>query len=215
MSYPDYTYGERIADGTIHILGVCVAVISVTAFFIYGSTQLDASVFAAMTIYCVALILMLSASAAYHLGAHTRARPFLRRIDHAAIYVKIAGTLTPLAVLLGTAFAYMVLMIIWTLALLGVARKLSAAPGQISTGWVPQVALGWLGLCIIIPLWPTLPEFSLNLILMGGIIYTGGVIFYCWETLRYCNAIWHAMVLIATACCFVGISGATAGAHGF
>lgn len=212
MSYPEYTRGERIADGVIHVLGVGSALAAVALLFAFWAGTMGLGTLLATSIYAGALILMLSASAAYHLAAHTPARPILRRIDHAAIYVKIAGTLTPLAVLLGTAFGYAVLAVIWGLALIGAGRKLLAKPGRMSTGWLPQVALGWLGLALIVPLWPALPETSMKLILAGGVIYTGAVIFYCWESLRYCNAIWHACVLIATGCCFLGLSGAIAAA---
>ncbi len=210
MSYPDYTRAERIADGTVHVLGVGAALVGVSVLFVWGAGQLTAGPLTAAVVYGMAMILMLSASAAYHLAAHTPLRPVLRRIDHAAIYVKIAGTITPLAVLLGTPFAYTVLALVWLLALAGALRKLMAARGQMSTHWLPQVALGWLGLIVIVPLWPALPQSSLMLIVAGGIIYTGAVVFYCWPSLKFSNAIWHACVLLATACCFLGISGAMA-----
>ncbi len=211
MSYPDYSRAERIADGIVHVVGVGAALAGVILVFSFGWERMSGSVAAAMTVYCLALVLMLGASAAYHMAAHTPARPWLRRLDHAAIYLKIAGTLTPLGVLLGGIFAYSILALIWLLALKGASRKLRAAPGEMTTEWVPQVALGWLGLALIIPLSQALPEISLYLIVAGGIIYTSAVIFYCWENLRYANAIWHAFVLLATTCCFLGISGAMAG----
>ncbi|WP_057795103.1 PAQR family membrane homeostasis protein TrhA [Roseovarius atlanticus] len=210
MSYPSYTRAERIADGAVHVLGVGAALVAVAFLIIANAGQLTAGPMTAAIVYGLAMILMLSASAAYHLAAHTSLRPVLRRIDHAAIYVKIAGTITPLAVLLNTPFAYTVLTLVWFLALSGAVRKLLAARGKMSTHWLPQVALGWLGLIIIVPLWPSLPANSLTLIFAGGIIYSGAVVFYCWDTLKFSNAIWHACVLIATACCFLGISGAMA-----
>ena len=212
MSYPDYTRAERIADGVIHVLGVGAALAGVTLLFAFWAGTMGLGTLLATAIYAGALILMLSASAAYHMAAHTPARPILRRIDHAAIYVKIAGTLTPLAILLGTAFGYTVLAVVWVLALIGAAHKLLARRGRMSTGWLPQVALGWLGMALIVPLWPALPTSSVTLILSGGLIYTVAVVFYCWESLRYCNAIWHGLVLLATGCCFLGLSGAIAAA---
>lgn len=211
MSYPNYTRAERIADGIVHVLGVSAALIGVSLLLAYGTQQMGIGIFTATLVYAGAMLLMLSASAAYHLAAHTPARPILRRIDHAAIYVKIAATLTPLGVLLGTFFAYVILAIIWGLALIGALNKLCAARGRMSTEWLPQVILGWLGLALIIPLWPNLPQSSLNLIIAGGLTYTAAVVFYCWESLKYCNAIWHAFILVATCLCFFGISGALAG----
>ncbi|KZY32116.1 hemolysin III [Roseovarius sp. HI0049] len=212
MSYPNYTRAERLADGIVHVIGVTAALAGVATIFLMWYQHMPWSTFVATSVYAAGLILMLSASAAYHLGAHTAARPILRRIDHAAIYLKIAGTFTPLSVLLGTAFGYIVLGLVWLLALVGAAAKLMAARGAMSTGWWPQVALGWIGVALIVPLWTLLPPQSLWLILTGGIIYSVAVIFYCWETLRYANAIWHAFVLVATGCFFMGISAALASA---
>ncbi len=212
MSYPDYTPAERIADGVIHVLGVVSAVAGVCIIFWMFAGKMEWPTFLATAIYAAALILMLSASAAYHMGAHTAARPVLRRIDHAAIYLKIAATFTPLAILLGSVFGYMVLGFVWLLALVGAATKLMAARGRMSTGWWPQVALAWIGVALMIPLWNALPAQSLWLIVTGGLIYTGAVVFYCWESLRFSCAIWHAFVLIATGCLFMGITTALAAA---
>lgn len=208
MSYPDYSREERIADNIVHVVGVTGALAGTMLLLLYGTQGLTPGAFASIVIYALAMIFMLGASAAYHMAAHTAARPVLRRIDHAAIYLKIAATLTPLAVLLGTMFGYLILAVIWCLAVLGALSKLLAQRGQMSTGWVPQVALGWLGMALLIPLWPQLPGNSLVLILAGGLIYTGAVVFYCWESLKYCNAIWHVCVLVATTCCFLGIASA-------
>ncbi|MEM8773992.1 MAG: hemolysin III family protein [Pseudomonadota bacterium] len=210
MSYPDYTRAERIADGVIHVVGVSGAIVAVAAFYWIYASALHPGTYFASVLYTAAMVFMLSASAAYHMGAKTPARPVLRRIDHAAIYVKIAATLTPLAVLLGSLFGYVVLGFIWSLALFGAMRKLNSARGQMSTEWLPQVILGWLGLALIIPLWSHLPDLSLQLIFAGGLIYSGAVVFYCWSNLKYANAIWHFFVLIATGCCFLGISKALA-----
>lgn len=212
MSYPNYTRAERVADAIVHILGVTAAIVGVAWLFWLWADRMIWSTFLATSVYATVMILMLCASAAYHIAAHTPARPLLRRIDHAAIYLKIAGTFTPLGVLLGTGFAYLVLAVVWLLALLGAAFKLRAAPGKMTTEWMPQVALGWLGFALMVPLWGLLPVESLKLIVLGGVLYTVAVIFYCWESLRFANAIWHAFVVVATGCSFLGISSALAAA---
>ena len=212
MSYPDYSRAERVADGVVHVIGICFALAGVTFLFWLWAVHMDWPTLTSTIIYSLALIAMLSASAAYHICAHTRARPILRRLDHAAIYVKIAGTFTPLGVMLGTAFGYAVLAVIWTFALVGAATKLLTERGKMTTGWVPYVVLGWAGIFLFIPLTAVLPTQSLWLILVGGVLYTGGIIFYCSENLRYANAIWHSFILMATACCYMGISAALAAA---
>ena len=210
ISYPDYSKAERMADGAVHIAGVITAITGVSLLFAMWALRMDGVTLASTIVYSGTLLLMLMASAAYHLYAHTAARPILRRLDHAAIYVKIAGTFTPLSVLLGTAFGYVILALVWLLALFGAAAKLRAKPGQMTTGWLPYVALGWIGVALFIPLYAVLPGQSLALLLAGGLLYTGGVVFYAWESLRFANAIWHVFVAVASGCFFMGIATALA-----
>lgn len=212
MSYPAYSRAERLADGAVHVFGLCAAIIGITLLFALWTWQREGPVLVATAVYCGSLLVMLSASAAYHLAAHTRARPVLRRLDHAAIYVKIAGTFTPISVLLGTAFGYVILVLVWALALFGAAGKLSAPRGRMTTGWLPYVALGWIGVALFVPLTGLLPGSSLGLMLAGGLLYTGGVVFYARNSLRFANALWHLCVALATTCFFLGISAALAAA---
>lgn len=206
--YPAFTRAERVADGVVHVLGIGAALTGVTILFGVLAQQWGWATLTATGIYAGALLLMLTASGCYHILAHTPARPILRRIDHAAIYIKIAGTMTPLGVLLGTGFAYVVLAVVWALALLGAITKLMAARGRMSTGWLPYLVLGWAGLLLFIPLAGIVSLISLVLMLLGGVLYSAGIIFYRSKGLRFANAIWHAFVLLASSAFFVGISAA-------
>lgn len=206
MSYPAYSRSERIADGAVHILGITASVIAVTSFLWLTRGKLGAGTLTAIIVYSVTLILMLTASGTYHLAAYTRLRPVLRRIDHAAIYVKIAGTFTPLAVLLGSAFGYAILAVVWTVALIGAGRKLLAPFGRMPTGALPFVALGWIGVILLVPLMQVAPTPALLLIAAGGLTYTLGVLFYRADSLRYSVAIWHGFVLVASAFFFAAIA---------
>lgn len=208
VSYPSYSRSERIVDGTVHVVGVILAIAAVTWLFIHIAASTGWGIRAALVVYSVALLAMLAASGAYHILADTAARPLLRRLDHAAIYVKIAGTFTPLAVLLGTGFGYLVLGLVWVLALFGAAGKLMAARGQLTHGTGSYLALGWLGIALILPLVARLTGVSLGLIAAGALLYSAGVIFYSWEKLRFATAIWHGFVLVASGCFFAGISAA-------
>jgi len=210
MSYPAYTPAERLADGVVHIAGLVAALAGVAAVYTLWMVNLDGVTFLAVTVYSLSLLTMLGASAAYHLLAHTPLRPLLRRLDHAAIYVKIAGTFTPLGILLGSALGYAVLAGVWVCACLGALAKLRMPRGAMTTGWLPYVALGWAGVVLILPLSGVLPGTSLALIIGGGLLYTTGVIFYTWESLRFANAIWHVFVALASACFFIGINTAIA-----
>lgn len=204
--YPSYSRAERLADGAVHVVGFIAAVTGVSVLFAMWALRMDGVTLASTIVYSAALLLMLGASAAYHLYAYTPARPILRRLDHAAIYVKIAGTFTPLAAFLGTAFGYVILGIVWALAIFGAATKIMAKRGQIGSGWLPYVALGWIGIALFVPLMAVLPTASLALLLAGGGTYMVGVFFYTWQSLRFANAIWHGFVAVATACFFMGIA---------
>lgn len=212
MSYPPYTPAERIADGVVHVAGLVAAVAGVAGVYAVFALQMDGVTLLAVTVYSLSLLAMLGASAAYHLLAHTSLRPILRRLDHAAIYVKIAGTFTPLGILLGTGFGYVVLAMVWLVACVGALTKLRMPYGSMTTGWIPYMALGWAGVALMLPLSGVLPGMSLALIISGGVLYSVGVIFYAWESLRFANAIWHVFVALASACFFVGINTAVAAA---
>ncbi|WP_101067770.1 PAQR family membrane homeostasis protein TrhA [Roseovarius salinarum] len=209
-AYPAYSRAERIADAVVHVSGVVAAIVGVSLLFALWAWRMDGATLTAAIVYSGTLVVMLSASAAYHLGAHTRLRPILRRLDHAAIYVKIAGTFTPLAAMLGSLFGYVLLGVIWALALVGAAMKILTKPGRMTDGWAPYLALGWAGVALFVPLTGVLPGASLWLILAGGLAYTAGIVFYRWERLRFSLAIWHGFVLGGTACFFVGITMAAA-----
>ena len=204
--YPRYPRPDRIADGVMHVLGLAFALTGaalLTAFAARGATGRE---MAAVTVYAAALIATFTASAFYHLTPWEHLRPALRRLDHAAIFLKIAGTYTPLVVLIHTAFAYAVLGLVWSLALGGVLLRLlkRGRLGRIQT-WT-YLMLGWLSLLLVWPMVHRLPLPATGLILAGGLLYSSGVVFFRSESLRFSMAIWHGFVLAASACFFAAIS---------
>ncbi len=205
--YPVYARAERIADGVIHALGMIFALTGAVLLIVYAAFNgTSGGTIAAVAVYAGALIATFTASAIYHMTPWDRARPVLRRIDHAAIYLKIAGTYTPLVLLIGTGFAYVVLGLVWVLALAGAAAKLFfwSNPGRLGP-WL-YLVLGWLSVALVWPLVQTLPAVASALIVLGGLLYSAGVIFFSWEKLKFSNAIWHGFVLAASACFFAAIT---------
>lgn len=209
--YPTYPRAARIADGMIHLLGVILAVagaagLIIAAGFWARQGQIGGGTVAAVSVYGAALIATFVASACYHLTPWERLRPTLRRIDHAAIYLKIAGTYTPLVVLIGSGFGYVVLALVWVLALVGAVAKLFywAAPGRLAPGL--YLGLGWLSLALIWSLAHSLPLPATALVVTGGLLYSAGVIFFNWDSFKFSNAIWHGFVLVASICFFTAIA---------
>jgi len=204
--YPAYARSERIADGVIHALGVIFALAGASLLTLFAIRHAESGRALAVAVYGLALMGTFIASACYHMTPWEHARPTLRRIDHAAIFLKIAGTCTPLAVLVGGAFAWAVLAVIWVVALFGAVSRVFfwREPGW--AGLALYLGLGWLGVLLLYPLAATLPPPALLLTVIGGGLYTLGVVFFAWESLKFSNAIWHAFVLAASGCFFAAIA---------
>ena len=192
--YPSYARSERIADGTMHAIGVIGAVAGAVVLVVWASGMATPGQVVAISVYGATLIATFVASALYHFTPWEQLRPTLRRIDHAAIYLKIAGTYTPLVVMIGSWFAYIVLGIVWGLALIGMTIKLFfwRAPGRLDP--VLYLIMGWLSVALIWSLWSIVPGSAMLLIMAGGLLYTIGVIPYASETLKYAMAIWHGIL---------------------
>ncbi|MEM1232686.1 MAG: hemolysin III family protein [Pseudomonadota bacterium] len=190
-----YTRPERMADGTIHLLGLAASIIATVLLILFAARTGSGLDVAAVSVYGGVAIFAFAASAAYHMTPWSRARSWLQRVDHAAIYLMIAGTYTPLVVVLGSVFAYVVLGLIWTVAVLGALGKLTQIlqPGWAST--FLYIAMGWASVVLIWPLVQTVPPLTLWLMLAGGLAYTIGAPINHWEDLRFNVAIWHGFVL--------------------
>lgn len=208
--YPTQDRAERIADGTMHAVGVLGAITGAVVLVVWSAGQGNAGQIAALSVYGATLIATFVASALYHLAPWAAARPILRRLDHAAIYLKIAGTYTPLVVMIGSGFAYLILGIVWGLALIGMVLKLFfwRTPGRF--GPALYLVMGWLSLALVWSLWPIVPGSVMVLIAVGGLLYTAGVPFYASDTMKYATAIWHGFVVTASACFFAAITIAAA-----
>ena len=202
LPYPAYSRPERIADGVMHALGLTAALAG--AGWLTWQALGGGSV--SLAIYGATLVATFAASAFYHMTPWERLRPTLRRIDHAAIYLKIAGTYTPLAVLIGTVGAWAVLATVWVLAAWGMTQKLFFWRNPHRQGTWLYLTMGWLSVLLVGSLLQVLPFAALVLIGIGGALYTLGTLFHHWESLRFSNAIWHGHVVAGSACFFAAIA---------
>lgn len=203
--YPDYSPAERFADGTMHLIGVSLSIIGsiLLATLVARTGTLQDMI--AVSIYSVAIVFAFLASAAYHMTPWEHLRPLFRRFDHAAIFLKIAGTYTPLVMLIGSYFSYTILAGVWAVALFGVIRRVFYWRAPTNGYIVLYLGLGWASLALAYPMTKTVPAATFWLVIAGGLIYTAGVIFYKWESLRFSNAIWHVFVVVASGCHFTAI----------
>jgi hemolysin III len=160
---------------------------------------------AAVGVYALCLLLMFLASIAYNM-AGPRRRPLLRRLDHAAIFLMIAGSYTPFTTQrLTGAWSVDMTVAVWAIALAAAAGKLFA-PGLGKRIWVAlYLALGWIAVIAIKPLLATVSAIALALLLAGGLVYSLGVIVYLKKDLPYRRAIWHGFVTVAAGTHYAAI----------
>jgi hemolysin III len=158
-----------------------------------------------IVIYTIGLLSMLGFSAAYNTWPISRAKWVLRRFDHSAIYVMIAGTYTAFIGQMNGDFVSIGLLIgVWLTAVVGVTLKL-LLPGRFDRlAVVLYLILGWSGAVVYEPAATALPNLSIWLLAAGGALYSAGVVFHGWQSLRFQNAIWHGFVLVA-ACCHYSV----------
>lgn len=197
---------ELAADCAIHILGLAAGSIGAATLLALIAARGNWLEFGALAIYAIGLIAMLSCSAAYNIARNSRFRALLRRCDHAAIFAMIAGTYTPFTLLrLDGAWSWSLTTAVWTIAGIGMLVKLCRGCDLRYASVAPYLLLGWIGVIAIDPLFRSLGWETLVLIVIGGGLYSIGVLFHVWEKLPYQNAIWHAFVLAAAAVHYVAV----------
>jgi len=196
----DYDRAEIIADGTVHAIGVCLGLIGAVTIVVVAFNLQRIEV-TPILIYVIGLVTMLALSAAYNMWPVSPAKWVLRRLDHSAIYLLIAGTYTPFLAQMKSVVASAGLGVgVWLSAAIGMALKL-ALPGRFDRlAVVLCLLLGWSGVVAYDAFASVLPSASVWLLAIGGILYSVGTLFHVWRDLRFHNAIWHCFVLLAASC---------------
>ena len=204
--FPQYTGRERLADGCVHVIGVAASLVALAALLIVGAMSQTTLWVVSLAIYGVALVLMFSFSAGYNLVVRPKLKGVLRRLDHAAIFLMIAGTYTPFALMkMDAASGLWLLGVVWTMAAIGIAIKLFAPRYLEGLSTALYLVQGWAVIAAWHPLASAVPERVLLLLALGGVLYTVGVVFHLWQRLPYQNAIWHGFVLLAASVHYVAV----------
>ncbi|MEZ5778768.1 MAG: hemolysin III family protein [Paracoccaceae bacterium] len=201
----DYSRAERLSDAVIHVSGLFAALIAVpvlitVAAFLRG----DLTAMFAVTVYGVSLIAMIGFSALYNMFRNPAWDGLLRRLDHSAIYVKIAGTYTPFTLLSGHGF--WLLAGLWGAALTGVGMKFISPDRFRFLAIALYLGMGWAGLLAGGAFFATLSLPVIVLIFVEGCLYTAGVAFYLFERLPFHYTIWHVMVLAASLVFYAAVT---------
>ena len=186
---------ERAADHWLHVVAIALAALG-AAWLIDRALQTQRmGLVLAAGIYGAALTCMLVFSAIYNLGRPTSARPFLRRLDEAGIFLMIAGSYTPFTTQrLSGAWAVGMTLLVWVIALVGIVGKL-AFPKISERLWtVVYIAFGWVAVLALGPFSRTLPIGVMTLLIVGGLTYTAGSVAFLNPRLPFRRAIWHGFV---------------------
>ena len=198
--------GERF-NSISHLVGAALALIGATLLITLAALSGDPWRIVVFSIYGATLVTLFLASTLYH-SLRGKAKAVFQKLDHCSIYLFIAGSYTPFALLaLPGSTGWLVLAASWSLATLGVALELSPlARGSRILSLAIYLGMGWLALVVIGPLWQALGWAGLSWLLGGGVLYTLGVLFYvAKERIRHSHGIWHLFVLGGSACHFVAL----------
>ena len=206
--FPAYTRLERIADACVHAASIGFSIGATVFLLAFVAWKLPAADVAGLIVYCIGLTGMFAASAAYNLATHGKLKEVLRRLDHSAIFVMIAGSYTPFAIAVGGGTGGALLAVVWAIAVFGAALKVGCPRRYDKLTILLYLAQGWLVVFALESLTAALPSNALWPLVIGGIVYTAGVPFHMWEKLPYHNAIWHLFVLGGAACQFFAVMGA-------
>jgi hemolysin III len=203
---PTYGRGEQMVDRGIHYAGLLAALIGSIVLIVAAAERERALTIVSVAVYGVGLLGMIGASALYNFAAPSRRKEWYRRLDHAGIFLMIAGTYTPFALVrMGGGWGLGIAIFVWVAAVAGIALKLLYPRRFEGISIVLYLALGWV---ILVALGPLLHAVSLPAIILlgvGGLLYSLGVVFHLWRRLPYHNAVWHGFVIGAAACHWVAV----------
>ena len=198
--------GERF-NSISHLVGALLAMAGTAVLITIAARLGDPWKVVAFSIYGAMLVLLYAASTAYHSVRARRPKAVLQKIDHCSIYLLIAGSYTPFALVsLRGAWGWSLLGVVWGLAALGVVQEIWLARGARILSLVLYVAMGWLALVAVVPLWRALSPAGFAWLAAGGAAYTLGVVFYAADhRIPHGHGLWHLFVLVGSACHFTTV----------
>ncbi len=201
-----YTIAEEIAHAITHGVGLVLSIGALTILVVFASLRGDAWHIVSTSIYGSTLVVLYAASTFYHALSAPGAKAVFRILDHAAIYLLIAGTYTPFTLVnLRGGWGWALFGVVWGLALLGIVMEAVASRRVRALSVVLYLGLGWLAAIAVKPLLDSVAVGGLVLMLLGGLAYSGGVCFYVWRKLPYHHAIWHLFVMAGSICHFFAV----------
>ena len=200
MDYPKNIYPYRLSDmisGAItHGLGAFLAVAGSVILISKACGTKNTIAMISSVIFCASLFLSYLSSTLYHALARTKAKDIFRIFDHCLIFLLIAGTYTPLVlVTIGGTLGWSIFITVWVLAIIGIVCKSLILGKYPKASAALYLAMGWLLVFFIVPLWHILPFSAITLLFLGGLCYSVGIIFFAHDEIPHFHSIWHLFVL--------------------
>lgn len=206
LGAPRYRRREEVVSTVSHGIGVVLSLVGLGILSTLASLHGSLWHIVGCTVYGITLVVLYLASALYHGLPLSRAKLVFQSLDHTAIYLLIAGTYTPfMLVPLRGPWGWSLLGIVWGLALLGILSRATNLQRREGISVAFYVAMGWVAVVAVKPILAAVPLGALVLLLIGGLAYTAGVIFYAWERLPYNHAVWHLFVLAGSTFQFLAV----------
>lgn len=202
--------GEEIANSVSHGLGLVAGALAAPVLIFAAVRRGDPAFIVGSSIFAATIVLMYFSSTLYHALPENRAKRVFRVIDHGSIYLLIAGTYSPFTLgMLPGAWGWTLFAIIWGLAVVGISMKSTGRAWHPIASTALYLAMGWLAVIAIRPIWAHLPKASIAWLAAGGLAYTVGVGFFAARRLRYGHFVWHLFVVAGTACHILAVIACT------
>jgi len=202
----ELTKAEEITNAIIHGIGLGLAIAALIILIILATIYGDPWYIVGFSIYGTTLVILYLASTLYHSFPRGKSKDILRILDHSSIFLLIAGTYTPIILtsLRGT-LGWTLFAIVWGIAFIGIIFKFIWINKFKILSTILYLIMGWLIMIAVKPIMAALNDMSLIFLVIGGLFYTVGVIFFAWRSLKYSHAIWHLFVLGGSICHFFTI----------
>lgn len=201
-----YRFEDEIANSITHGVGLLLAIVGLCVLVTLAAVQGSAWHIVGCSVYGASLVILYGASTIYHWTRSPRAKAVWRVVDHACIFLLIAGSYTPFTLTsLRGVWGWFLLASVWSCAIVGITYKLIAARRKLTESAIPYILTGWLALVAVKPLMESVPFACLMLLMGGGLAYTIGTIFYRLDHRRFFHAIWHVFVMAGSALHFLAV----------
>jgi hemolysin III len=202
----EYSRAEERIHCATHALGIIFMLVAIPWLAVQAASAGDTRRLVSGMVFGASALLLFTSSVVYHAATDPAIKARLRKLDHSAIYVLIAGTYTPFAVgAMRGGWGWTLFGLVWGLALAGVLAKTVFGFRSQLASVLLYVAMGWTGIVALRPLLTALTGPEQAWLLAGGLAYMAGVPFYVWKSRPYTHAIWHLFVLAGVACHFVAV----------